>query len=204
EVLDDRQHGRQEMAAGGGGRAGERPQDVLFAALAEVGQGADLPGAGGGREGVHGPHAERLVERAYGLWPDALEAGEPREVDQAWRAVVLVECASSGGEQLLELLGHRRADAGNAPQRLRAALAQHVGERAVLRLDGLRRLLVGAWLELDAVHLEIGGEVAEDAGESDVLHHEDGPGGGWPRNSRSQRFTSSGCSCCTQWPESGM
>src|SRR5262245_22062956 len=104
------------MAAGGGGRAGERPQDVLLAALAEVGQGADLPGAGGGREVVHGPHAERLVERAHGLWPDALERGEPGDVDRETLAVVLVECASSGGEQLLELLGHRRADAGNAPQ----------------------------------------------------------------------------------------
>src|SRR5262249_60589215 len=136
------------MPAGAGGRAGERTQDVLLAALAEVGQGADLSGAGGGREIVHGPEAERLVERAHGLAPDARERGEPGDVDREPLAVLLVQRASSGGEQLLELLRHRRADAGNAPQRLRATLAQHVDERAVLRLDGLRRLLVGTWLEL--------------------------------------------------------
>src|SRR5262249_60400479 len=99
----------------------------------------------------------------------ALERRQPRDVDRQARAVLLVNGAAAGGEELLELLRHRGADPGNAAQPLGAALAIDVGERPIVRLDGLGGLLVCPRLELHAVHLEVGGEVAEDASEAGGL-----------------------------------
>ena len=52
-----------------------------------------------------------------------------------------------------------------------------------------------------------GGRIPDDPAELRVVHGYAGATAGMrssATNSRSHRFTSTGCSCCTQWPESGM
>ena len=134
---------------------------------------ADLARSRGGGQILDRADTERLVEDPHGLRSDALERGEPGDVDREPGAILLVQPAPAGGEELFQLLRHRGADARDRAQPLRPVLGVDLGQRAILGLDGLGGLLVRARLELDLVHFEVGGEVAEDSRERSVVHDVD-------------------------------
>ena len=184
----------------GGRDGGQRTQDVLLAALAEAGERADLARSRGGGQILDRADTERLVEDLHGLRSDALERGEPGDVDREPGAILLVQPAPSGGEELFQLLRHRGADARDRAQPLRPVLGVDLGQRAILGLDGLGGLLVRARLELDLVHLEIGGEVAEDARERSVVHDVDASRG----TPRATGSPAPAAPAAPSGPESGM
>src|SRR5207244_2121094 len=170
QLVDHGPHGGERRTLPARLHEGERLQDLLLALLAEVGQGADLPGARRGFEVGERAHAEPLVEDLHRLRPHALERGERGQIDRHAAVILLAQPAFPAREQLLQLLGHRGADAGDVAQGLHAARAVDRVERPVVRLDGLRRLLVGARLEGHVVHVEVGGDVPEDARQLGVAH----------------------------------
>ncbi len=168
--LDHRLDRREKPAPAARVDEGQRLQDLLLAALPEVGQGAHLAGRRGCLQVLERSHAEPLVQRLHGLRTDALERGERGEVDRDALPVLLVQATAAGRDELLELLGHRLADAGDRAEPIHAALAVHLVEGAVVRLDRLRRLLVSPRLERDVLHVEVGREVTEASRELRVPH----------------------------------
>ena len=174
QLVDHGAHGGERRALPARLHEGERLQDLLLALLAEVGEVADLAGARRGFEVGERAHAEPLVEELHGLRPHALERGQRGQVDGHAAVVLLAQLALAGRDQLLQLLGHRGADAGDLAQRLHAAGTVDRVERPVVRLDRLRRLLVGARLEGHVVHVEVGGDVPEDARQLGVAHSTSG------------------------------
>src|SRR5439155_4683 len=170
QLVDHGPHGGERRTLPARLHEGERLQDLLLALLAEVGQGADLPGARRGFEVGERAHAEPLVEDLHRLRPHALERGERGQIDRHAAVILLAQLAFPARDQLLQLLGHRGADPGNLAQGLHAARAVDRVERPVVRLDRLRRFLVGARLEGHVVHVEVGRDVPKDAGQLGVAH----------------------------------
>ena len=199
QVLHRRQD-RGEQSDPGGRDGRQRTQDVLSLRSPS----GHEPGA---RRGAAG---EVVLDRAdvqmqqqlgAGLEEGALD-GEPDVVPIALLVALLPGQRQSVADVIAVAVGvdHVALDSSQHQVEHPAVLGVDLDQRAILGLDGLGGLLVRARLELDLVHLEIGGEVAEDARERSVVHDVDASRG-TPRATGSPEPAAPAGPRC---PESGM
>src|SRR5207244_1381606 len=128
-------------------------QDLLFTLLAEVRELTNPTLERGPLEILDGPHTELVVQRLDVLRPQPFDGNEARDVDRRLLAQLLVVRQAAGFDQGDDLLGDALADTGKLRNAFDAALPIDLADRFLDRLDGVRCLLVRAWLELDALHV---------------------------------------------------
>ncbi len=143
--------------------------------FAHAGELAEMPGFGGGFEGVDVGDLEGGPDEGDGLGAHAGEAQEFEHGGLVFGEKLGAEGHGAGGDQLDDIGGHAFADAGDGEELF--GFGDEGGELGGLLLDGLGGAAVGADAEgVGCVDLKQGGGFVEQAGDGDVVHEGVEPG----------------------------
>ncbi len=111
-----------------------------------------------------------LVERADALRPEPIDGQQGAKIDRGGGVELAVEADRAGLQELLDLRGHRLADARDVFQRAQAATSVDVFDGIAERENGIGCFVVGPRLERHALHVEKGRDLAQDTSYFGVLH----------------------------------